>query len=67
MQTASPGLILKGKQAGRVEVATTAARLVHSQKARKKKEGRKKRKLILQKTPWVLRKLVRTVKKLQKI
>ena len=35
--------------------------------SKEEERGKENRKLILQKTPWVLRKLVRTVKKLQKL
>ena len=49
---------------GKQEVARPAVKLVHGQK---EKEEENKGKHILQKTPWVLRKLVRVLRQLQKL
>ena len=57
------GLILAGRKAGGGK-APAAVELVHGQK---EKEEENKRKHVLQKTPWVFRKLVREVKQLQKL
>ena len=55
------------KQGGRVEVAMMARRWSLSMARRKEEGGKKDRKHILQKTPWVLRKLVRLLEQLQKL
>ena len=59
-------LILEGEQASKEEdVAQPAVAFVHGQK--EEEEEKLKESTILQKTPWVLRKLARAVKQLQKL